>query len=89
MTIKLPKGSSHKEGTMRGLLSLHVAIVGAVTAVTAGAAGFTGTAFAHDHYYDGNDGDSNANCVLPIGASVGIIGQGGDNTQCNAAGGGY
>lgn len=86
MTIKLPKGSSYKEGTMRSLLSLHVAVLGAVTAVTVGTVGFTGTAFAHDHYYDGDDGDANSNCVLPIGASVGIVGQGGDNVQCNAVG---
>jgi hypothetical protein len=36
----------------------------------------------------GNGGKTNVNCVLPIGLSLGIIGQGGDNSQCNATGGG-
>jgi len=36
----------------------------------------------------GNGGDANVNCVLPIGISAGIVGQGGDNSQCNATGGG-
>ncbi|HEX4247758.1 MAG TPA: hypothetical protein VH008_07810 [Pseudonocardia sp.] len=36
----------------------------------------------------GNGADANANCAVPIGASVGLLGQGGDNSQCNATGGG-
>jgi|SRR5882757_5219005 hypothetical protein len=35
----------------------------------------------------GNGGDATVNCVLPIGISAGVIGQGGDNSQCNATGG--
>ena len=35
----------------------------------------------------GNGGDANANCAVPIGVSVGLVGQGGDNSQCNATGG--
>jgi hypothetical protein len=35
----------------------------------------------------GTGGNSNANCVIPVGVSAGIIGQGGDTTQCNATGG--
>ncbi|HEY1969767.1 MAG TPA: hypothetical protein VGH89_17565 [Pseudonocardia sp.] len=35
----------------------------------------------------GNGGAANANCAVPIGISAGIIGQGGDVSQCNATGG--
>lgn len=59
------------------------------------AALFSGTALAGGHHgFDDNDGgngggggDAIANCVVPIGASVGVIGQGDDVTQCNAVGG--
>ena len=70
----------------------------AATAVLAlGAAGsalFGGVALAGSHgTHDntggngGGGGDTNVNCVLPIGLSLGLIGQGGDNSQCNATGG--
>jgi hypothetical protein len=36
----------------------------------------------------GNGGNANANCAVPVGVSVGLVGQGGDNSQCNATGGG-
>ena len=36
----------------------------------------------------GTGGNSNANCAVPIGASVGVIGQGGPVKQCNATAGG-
>ncbi|GAA5153683.1 hypothetical protein GCM10023321_24330 [Pseudonocardia eucalypti] len=60
------------------------------------AALFSGTALAGGHhgYHDndggngGGGGDANANCVLPIGVALGVIGQGGGNAQCNAVGGG-
>jgi hypothetical protein len=47
----------------------------------------------HGHYSasggnGGNGGDANANCAVPVGVSVGLVGQGGDNSQCNATGGG-
>jgi hypothetical protein len=35
----------------------------------------------------GTGGASNANCLIPVGVSAGVIGQGGDTTQCNANGG--
>lgn len=35
----------------------------------------------------GNGGDANANCAVPIAVSIGLIGQGGDVSQCNATGG--
>jgi hypothetical protein len=35
----------------------------------------------------GGGGETKVNCVLPIGLSLGLIGQGGDNSQCNATGG--
>ncbi|MDT7608353.1 MAG: hypothetical protein QOG96_2856 [Pseudonocardiales bacterium] len=35
----------------------------------------------------GNGGAANANCGVPIGISAGVVGQGGDNSQCNATGG--
>lgn len=34
-----------------------------------------------------NGGAANANCAVPVGVSAGVIGQGGDNSQCNAVGG--
>jgi len=35
----------------------------------------------------GKGGAANANCAVPIGASIGLLGQGGDVSQCNATGG--
>jgi hypothetical protein len=35
----------------------------------------------------GNGGDANVNCVAPVGVSLGLVGQGGDVSQCNAVGG--
>ena len=35
----------------------------------------------------GNGGDANANCAVPIAVSIGLVGQGGDVSQCNATGG--
>jgi hypothetical protein len=68
----------------------------AATALAAGASAlFGGSALAGSHGEHnnsggdgGNGGKSNVNCVLPIGVSAGIIGQGGDNSQCQATGGG-
>jgi hypothetical protein len=55
-------------------------------------AGFAGTALAggiaHGEGGTGGDGGgANANCLIPIGASVGVLGQGGPVSQCNATGG--
>ncbi|OZM79317.1 hypothetical protein CFP66_26580 [Pseudonocardia sp. MH-G8] len=36
----------------------------------------------------GSGGDANANCLIPVGVSAGLLlGQGGDVSQCNAGGG--
>jgi hypothetical protein len=60
----------------------------------AGAALFGGAAMAggHDDVNNiggpgGAGGDANANCLIPIGVSAGVLGQGGDVAQCNAGGG--
>jgi hypothetical protein len=68
----------------------------AATALAAGASALSGgSAFAGSHgEHDnsggdgGNGGKTNVNCVLPIGITAGIIGQGGDSSQCQATGGG-
>lgn len=57
--------------------------------------GEDGTASYHEWgnaYYGngaagGDGGASNANCAVPVGVSAGVVGQGGDNTQCTATGG--
>lgn len=66
-----------------------------LTLGTLGSALFAGNALATGHSDvngDGGDGGkggkTNVNCVLPIGASLGLVGQGGDNSMCNATGGG-
>lgn len=35
----------------------------------------------------GPGGAANSQCLIPIGISLGILGQGGDVSQCNATGG--
>ena len=35
----------------------------------------------------GTGGQGRANCAVPLGLSVGIIGQGGNDSQCNSQGG--
>ncbi|HEY4004254.1 MAG TPA: hypothetical protein VGM60_03575 [Pseudonocardia sp.] len=65
-----------------------------VTAVALGSIAFAGTALAGGGTTNGvggnggGGGKSNANCGVPVGVSAGVIGQGGDVTQCNATGGG-
>jgi hypothetical protein len=62
-------------------------------AVALSAIGFSGTALAWHHHADGDGGNggsggnANANCLIPVGVSAGVIGQGGDNSQCNAVAG--
>ncbi|HEX4356535.1 MAG TPA: hypothetical protein VH141_03385 [Pseudonocardia sp.] len=47
----------------------------------------------HNDYYrenggdGGNGGKANANCVVPLGVSAGVMGQGGNNSQCNSTSG--
>ncbi|WP_143517385.1 hypothetical protein [Pseudonocardia sp. MH-G8] len=63
---------------------------------TVGSTLFGGAALAGGHGYGdtenvggpgGSGGDANANCLIPIGISLGLLGQGGDVSQCNATGG--
>ena len=35
----------------------------------------------------GSGGAANSQCLIPIGISLGILGEGGDVSQCNATGG--
>ena len=35
----------------------------------------------------GSGGGSDTNCAVPVGVSAGVIGQGGDVSQCNTVGG--
>jgi hypothetical protein len=35
----------------------------------------------------GNGGRANSNCVVPLGVSAGVVGQGGPVSQCNSSGG--
>jgi hypothetical protein len=35
----------------------------------------------------GKGGSASANCAVPVGVSAGVIGQGGNVSQCNAVGG--
>jgi hypothetical protein len=79
------------------------AAVAAVAFATVGSTLFGGVALAgghgghggHNGYDDasntggpgGGGGDATAKCFLPIGISLGILGQGGDVSQCNATGG--
>lgn len=68
----------------------------AVVLGTTGSALFTGAAFAGggdgEHNTSGgpggNGGETKVNCVLPLGLSLGILGQGDGVSQCNATGGG-
>lgn len=64
----------------------------AVAAVTLGTVGFAGTALAGGVDGHGGSGGSGggakSNCAIPIGVTAGVIGQGGDVSQCNATAGG-
>jgi hypothetical protein len=80
---------------MNRRLGQRAVIAVAAAALTAGASAlFGGTAFAGSHGEHnnsggagGNGGAANSNCVIPIGVTAGVIGQGGDNSQCQATGG--
>jgi hypothetical protein len=74
--------------------------IAAVAFATVGSTLFGGAALAGGHGgYNGYDdagntggpggggGDATATCFLPIGISLGLLGQGGDVSQCNATGG--
>jgi hypothetical protein len=74
--------------------------IAAVAFATVGSTLFGGAALAGGHGgYNGYDdasnaggpggggGDATTSCFLPIGISLGVLGQGGDVSQCNAAGG--
>ncbi|HZZ51040.1 MAG TPA: hypothetical protein VFE65_29455 [Pseudonocardia sp.] len=60
------------------------------TVIAASAVVFTGTALASADGTGGgggNGGGANANCLIPVGVTAGVIGQGGNNSQCDAVGG--
>jgi len=75
--------------------SSRTAFAAAVLALGAsGSALFGGTALAGGHGTHDNTGgsggyggDANANCAIPIGISLGLLGQGGPVSQCEATGG--
>lgn len=63
---------------------------------TVGSTLFGGAALAGGYGYGneenmggpgGSGGAANSQCLIPIGISLGILGQGGDVSQCNANGG--
>lgn len=60
---------------------------------TVGSAALAGSALADDQGADGTGGPggvggkSNANCAVPVGLSLGLLGQGGDMSQCNSTAG--
>jgi hypothetical protein len=72
----------------------------ATAVLLTGSAGlFAGTALAtdndghhHRHHHGtegeagtgGTGGNAASNCLIPLGISAGIVGQGGSNTQCDA-----
>lgn len=70
------------------------AVASAVLALgTVGSAVFAGTAMAGGGVHGtggnaGNGGEAKSNCAVPIGVSLGVVGQGGPISQCNATGGG-
>ncbi|HEY4008132.1 MAG TPA: hypothetical protein VGM60_23535 [Pseudonocardia sp.] len=77
---------------MKGKLGQRAVI--ATAAVAFSTMAFSGTAFANGHHKidgdggnGGNGGNTNANCLVPIGASAGVLGQGAPVGQCNAKSG--
>jgi hypothetical protein len=69
-------------------------VASAVVALgTVGSAALAGTALAGGGGVEGtggnagNGGKANANCAVPIGLSLGVLGQGGPIKQCNATAG--
>ena len=66
----------------------------AVVAVALSTVGFAGSALAFGNHEvngtggsGGSGGHANANCLIPVGVSAGVLGQGGPVDQCNASGG--
>jgi hypothetical protein len=59
---------------------------GAASALFAGAA-FAGGQHDSSGGPGGNGGETKVNCVLPLGLSLGLVGQGDGVSQCNATGG--
>ncbi|HEY2205946.1 MAG TPA: hypothetical protein VGH99_15850 [Pseudonocardia sp.] len=80
---------------MKRTLMRRTSVAVAAAALATGASSlFGGVALAtgHGHHNheggDGGDGGkTNANCLVPIGVSAGVVGQGDDASQCNATGG--
>jgi hypothetical protein len=69
-------------------------VAAALVMLTGIAAATTGTAFATHRNVDGDGGDggtggnANANCLVPVALSAGVLGQGGSDSQCNSEAGG-
>jgi hypothetical protein len=78
---------------MKAKLGQRAVVAFAVASLAGGASAlFGGTALAGVHDNDtGGDGGAagkvQSNCVLPIGANIGILGFGGENTGCSTTGG--
>jgi hypothetical protein len=78
-------------------LGTKATVASAIVALgTAGSALFAGDALATGGGHNdvdgtggsgGGGGKANSNCAVPIGLSLGLVGQGGDVTQCDATGG--
>ncbi|HEY1971719.1 MAG TPA: hypothetical protein VGH89_27435 [Pseudonocardia sp.] len=61
-----------------------------LAAVTLSVLAATGTALAGTSGNGGSGGSgggANANCLIPVGVTAGVIGQGGPVSQCDATGG--
>lgn len=74
----------------RAVVALAAAALATGTSALFGGVAFAGSHGEHNNSggAGGGGGDANANCLIPVGVTAGIVGQGGNNTQCNATGGG-
>ena len=70
-------------------IARRVTTAAAVLAISTGSAAlYAGSALADGvDGSPGSGGHANANCILPVGVTAGVVGQGGDLAQCNAVGG--
>jgi hypothetical protein len=75
-----------KVGRTTAVATAVVALGAAGSALLAGSALATGQV-SGDGGNGGGGGKANSNCAVPIGLSLGILGQGGPISQCNATGG--
>jgi hypothetical protein len=77
-------------------ISARKSAIGVAAFAMVGSTLFGGAALAGGYGYGttentggpgGSGGPANSQCLIPIGISIGILGQGGDVSQCNATGG--